>query len=106
MPKPGAEREVQREAITFLRDRGWIVINTSGAWSSARGMRGVPDLICHYDDNTVYVEVKGYDTTQLRKTQERWLERIRSCFGPHLQFKIVNNQNLKEWKKEMEALET
>ncbi len=47
------EQQIQTKIINRLRKDGWYVnklINTS--------LKGVPDLICHKDGKTVYIEVK------------------------------------------------
>lgn len=47
------EQQIQTKIINTLRKGGWYVnklISTS--------LKGVPDLICHKDGRTVYIEVK------------------------------------------------
>jgi Holliday junction resolvase len=47
------EQQIQTKIINTLRKGGWYVnklINTSH--------KGIPDLICHKDGRTVYIEVK------------------------------------------------
>jgi hypothetical protein len=102
--KPGSERDVQRRIITWLRKNEWLVINTSGAWRSARGMAGVSDLICIYRGVTVFLEVKGYDSLNLRPQQEKFLERITEHIDDTLYFNIVNNENFKRIQWFMEEI--
>jgi Holliday junction resolvase len=47
------EQQIQTKIINTLRKNGWYVnklISTS--------LKGVPDLICHKNGKTVYIEVK------------------------------------------------
>lgn len=82
------ERYVQRQIVLWLRKLGWLVINSSGAWRSARGMTGFPDLICHFRGFTIYVECKSYGAT-LRDTQLRFLQKLRPHIGTHLEYMSV-----------------
>jgi len=99
--KPGSERDVQRRLITWLRKRGWFVINTSGSWASARGMRGVPDLICIYKGATIFVEIKGYGKDELRESQVKFFNKLGPHMGPTVDYMIVND---KWFEKALEAL--
>ena len=103
--KPGSERDVQRRIITWLRKRGWLVINTSGAWRSARGMSGVSDLICFYHSSVVFLEVKGFDSQDLRPQQEKFLDKITPHLGSTLYFDIINNENFKMVQWMIEEIE-
>lgn len=63
------ELEIQRELVTFLRDRNWLVERMLGnAYQS-----GIPDLFCHHKKwGMRWVEVKrptGYSFT-LRQRQK------------------------------------
>lgn len=103
--KPGSERDVQRRIITWLRKREWLVINTSGAWRSARGMAGVSDLICIYRGAVVFLEVKGFDKQDLRSQQEKFLDKITPHLDTTLYFNIVNNENFKRIQWFMKEIE-
>lgn len=102
--KPGSERDVQRRAIIWLRKSGWLVINSSGSWRATRGMRGVPDLICHYKGLVVYVEAKGFTNQALRPTQQKFYSRLVPHLSETLGFSIVNDDNFERWQAHMSDL--
>ena len=73
-----SERYIQRQVILFLRRFGWFVVNTSGSWKAAPGMKGFPDLVASKTGITLYIECKAKGG-ELRPTQEKFLERL----SPH-----------------------
>jgi len=103
--KPGSERDVQRRAIIFLRKRKWFVINTSGAWRSARGMAGVTDLICHLQGVTIYIECKGFGVENLRPAQKKFRKRITPYLGLTLIWMLVNDKNYSKFEDQIRRIE-
>jgi len=47
------ESEIQRRIVAALRAEGWLVIKLIQTTYN-----GIPDLICHRDGRTVYIEIK------------------------------------------------
>jgi hypothetical protein len=67
-----SEAEIQAQIIVEMRSRGWLVnklIQTT--------LNGTPDLICHKDGRTVYIEVKrpGQKVRPLQDFRHRELAR-------------------------------
>lgn len=115
--KPTSERYVQRQVILYLRKFGWHVTNTSGAWRSARGMAGFPDIIAFMKGNTLLVECKSA-TGRLRPAQKKFLERIEPHIDKRLSYNVVRAGEFElfigflrgwyfliglEWTKEMDT---
>lgn len=84
----GKEKIVQRKVILFLREMGWLVINTSSASKASSGLRGFPDLVCHKKDFTLYIETKAKGA-RLRDSQQSFREDILPLCGDHLDYIVV-----------------
>jgi len=65
------ESKIQRDIIKSLEVAGWLVIKLIQT-----NKNGIPDLVCHKDGRTVYIEVKrpGKKPTklQLYRLQQLW----------------------------------
>lgn len=86
--KSTSERYVQRQIILYLRKFGWLVVNTSGAWRSARGMTGFPDIIAFGWGNTLLIECKAKDG-QLRPKQKQFLKKMDPHIGKRISYNVV-----------------
>lgn len=58
------EQYIQSQIIKYLESKNWLVFKLMAVSKS-----GVPDLICHYEGNTLYIEVKkpGGRLSQVQK---------------------------------------
>lgn len=87
--KPMSERYVQRQVVLFLRRFGWFVVNTSGSWKSARGMKGFPDLIAFKQGVTLLIECKAFGAG-LRLGQEKFRKKIIHQQGGTLNYCVIH----------------
>lgn len=77
--KETSERYVQRQVVTFLRQRRWFVQVFSGSIKSMPGLAGHPDIMATRMSKEgiaviLYVECKAKGG-KLRPSQERWMKR-------------------------------
>jgi len=65
------ESQLQRAIIQNLTAEGWLVIKLIKT-----NTNGIPDLICHRQGRTAYIEVKrpGYKPTPLQEYRHRQLQ--------------------------------
>jgi Holliday junction resolvase len=65
------ESQIQRAIIQKLTAEGWLVIKLIKT-----NTNGIPDLICHRQGRTAYIEVKrpGYKPTPLQEYRHRQLQ--------------------------------
>ena len=78
-----SEREFKNSIVTLAQDLGWLVhhdlpaMNRRGKWAThIQGDSGFPDLVLLNSKGVlVFAELKT-DVGVVRKTQERWLERL------------------------------
>lgn len=103
--KSGSERDVQRRVITFLRKRKWFVVNTSGAWRSAKGMAGFPDLVAHWHGTVVYLEIKGFSINALRPAQLKWKRRLSPHRTNNILFYLVNDERYEWFEDQIRRIE-
>ena len=65
------ESKIQRDIIKSLEVAGWLVIKLIQT-----NRNGIPDLVCHKDGRTVYIEVKrpGKQPSKLQyyRLQQLW----------------------------------
>lgn len=86
--KATAETTTQREIVDFLRKRGFLVKITASHQKQAFGMKGMPDLIVHGQNFTLYVECKS-PTGELRPAQIQFQNDIARYAGPNLLYTVA-----------------
>jgi hypothetical protein len=78
--KPESERFIQRQVVTFLRDRGWFAQIYSGSIKAMPGLAGHPDILALHGHGIymmiLYVECKRKGG-ELRPSQIKWKERAK-----------------------------
>jgi hypothetical protein len=88
--KTTSETTIQREIVDYLRKRGLLVKITASHRQQAFGMKGVPDLIVHGPDWTLYIECKS-KTGELRPAQVQFQEDISRYTGKHLMYTVARS---------------
>lgn len=88
--KTTSETTIQREIVDYLRKRGLLVKITASHRQQAFGMKGVPDLIVHGPDWTLYIECKS-KTGELRPAQVQFQKDISKFTGKHLMYTVARS---------------
>jgi hypothetical protein len=88
--KTTSETTIQREIVDYLRKRGLLVKITASHRQQAFGMKGVPDLIVHGPDWTLYIECKS-KTGELRPAQVQFQKDISRYTGKHLMYTVARS---------------
>lgn len=88
--KTTSETTIQREIVDYLRKRGLLVKVTASHRQQAFGMKGVPDLIVHGPDWTLYIECKS-KTGELRPAQVQFQKDISKYTGKHLMYTVARS---------------
>lgn len=88
--KTTSETTIQREIVDYLRKRGLLVKITASHRQQAFGMKGVPDLIVHGPDWTLYIECKS-KTGELRPAQVQFQKDISKYTGEHLMYTVARS---------------